>query len=184
MLNQILKTADIARQAGPKLQQLKKATEGIEGLFMKDLLASMRRGTPKGGLMGEDGTASKIYKDMFDQTMADNLSKSGALGIGKVLYRQLSKQVLAHLEHGQRSAAVERTKPPVAAPPLDPTGIMAPGTKPDRDPALASLPWTGIGKERDHALAKMPGVKPVPISKPIDERGHKHELQGGIGEIR
>lgn len=82
-----------------ELQKLKKATQGVEAMFLKDLLSAMRKGMPDSLSKMPGG---EIYRDMFDQAVADSLSSKGTLGIGKVLYDQLSKQVIrSHEAHGK-----------------------------------------------------------------------------------
>jgi Rod binding domain-containing protein len=93
----------ISPQVQLKLEKLEKAAKGIEALFMKDLLAAMRRGTPETSLGNSFG--SKMYRDMFDQAMADGMSKTGSLGIARILFKQLSKQVAA-----QEAAAAQKNQ--------------------------------------------------------------------------
>lgn len=92
MLNDALKAAGIAGKGASRLAKLKKATDGVEAMFVKDLLAAMRKGMPKTSF--GDSSGSEIYKDMFDQALADSLGRTGSLGISKVLYRQLSNQII------------------------------------------------------------------------------------------
>ena len=99
MINQVLQSASMAAEVAPKLKKLEEATKGIESMFMKDLLAAMRRGTPETGFGNSYG--SKMYRDMFDQTLADGLGKTGSLGIAKILYKQLSKQVMAQARQAE-----------------------------------------------------------------------------------
>lgn len=74
-----------------QLKDLKKACEQFESVFAKKLLSEMRKGVQEVQL--GDGAGSAIYKDMMDQALADAMAKQGALGIGKMLYRQFEKQV-------------------------------------------------------------------------------------------
>lgn len=76
-----------------KLEELRRAVHGIEAMFVKDLLSAMRRGMPAGSL-GQKGPGSEIYRDLLDQALADKVGRSGAMGIGKVLYERLSQQIL------------------------------------------------------------------------------------------
>jgi Rod binding domain-containing protein len=109
MLNGALKGAELLQKARPRLNELKKATQGVEAMFVKDLLAAMRRGMPKSGF-GEKGLGTEIYKDMFDQALADSLGKTGALGIGKILYKQLANQAIRDSlgAHASRLHKIER----------------------------------------------------------------------------
>ncbi|MFY9233889.1 MAG: rod-binding protein [Fimbriimonadaceae bacterium] len=76
-----------------KLNDLRKAAQGVEAMFVKDLLAAMRRGVPKNS-SAEQGPGSDIYKDMLDQALADKIGATGAMGISKALYQRLSQQII------------------------------------------------------------------------------------------
>ena len=82
----------ILAEAAPKLEALKKATQGVEAIFMKDLLSAMQKGIHKSTLPG-----GEIYQDLFNQAVADSAGKRGALGIANLLYRQLSPKVIGEV---------------------------------------------------------------------------------------
>jgi Rod binding domain-containing protein len=100
---------DIGSVAGPlaaakdlkaKLGSLKQATQGIETLFLKQLLGVMRSSS-QGSLFG-DSSASKMYQDMFDDALAQQAGKRGSFGVGDLLYRQMAPKVAREVwtEHG------------------------------------------------------------------------------------
>ena len=93
---QLLDALALAK-AKPELDRLKKAADGVESMFVKDLLAAMRKGTGK-SMFGE-GYGSQIYQDMFDQALSDSIGKTGMLGISKMLSTQFAKAVLAKTKH-------------------------------------------------------------------------------------
>jgi flagellar protein FlgJ len=74
-----------------ELGALKKACEQFEAVFAKQLLGEMRKGL-KDTQFGDQAGAA-IYKDMMDQAIGDSIAHQGALGIGKMLYKQFEKQV-------------------------------------------------------------------------------------------
>ena len=78
----------------PRLAKLEKATQEFEAIFFKNLLSSMRRGLPEGGLDGSS-FGGQIYRDMLDEELAKAASKSGTLGVGKLLFIQLAPQAIA-----------------------------------------------------------------------------------------
>ncbi len=82
----------IASQVTPKLAKLKDAANNIEAVFVKDLLKEMRKGVNKVSLGKSYG--GEIYQDMLDEKLAESASKSGSFGIGTILYRQFSKDVM------------------------------------------------------------------------------------------
>jgi peptidoglycan hydrolase FlgJ len=96
-----------------QLKDLKKACEQFEAVFAKKLLSEMRKGVKEVQL--GDAAGSEIYKDMMDQAIADSMAKQGALGIGKMLYKQFEKQVagiaLADLKAEPRDAGSSPNTP-------------------------------------------------------------------------
>ena len=91
-LDAIAKAVGTVQSVKPKLDRLEKATEGFESAFIKQLLSNMRKGMPDS--FGKDPGA-EIYRDMMDQAIADDAAKTGMLGIGKMLYKQMSPMVIA-----------------------------------------------------------------------------------------
>lgn len=69
---------------------LKKATEQFEGYFLHQLLTEMRKTIPKDTLLADDGNGKQIFQDMMDQTVSENMSKRGDLGMAKMMYDQLA----------------------------------------------------------------------------------------------
>ena len=70
--------------------ELKKATEQFEGYFLHQLLTEMRKTIPKDTLLTDDGNGKQIFQDMMDQTISENMSKRGDLGMAKMMYDQLA----------------------------------------------------------------------------------------------
>ncbi len=50
----------------------------------------MRKTVPKDALLKDQSNQQEIFQDMTDQDMADNMSKRGDFGLGKMMYDQLS----------------------------------------------------------------------------------------------
>ncbi len=74
------------------LAKLKQATTDFEAIFIGEILKEMHSDASKGGLFGnsfEMGT----YREMYDEAIAQQLAKSGILGIGKMLYQELAPAV-------------------------------------------------------------------------------------------
>jgi len=91
-LTQIGTAINIGAEAGPQLKKLKGVASNVEAIFLKDLMAQMRKGVNQvnfGQNFGGD-----IYQDMMDQSFAEAGAKSGSFGIGKILYSQFSKEVM------------------------------------------------------------------------------------------
>lgn len=90
-LDQIGITVETARKALPEVKKLDRAVKGIESMFLKDLLATMRKSVGKTSL--GKGYGSELYQDMFDQALAESASKTGSLGIGAMVKRDFSKTI-------------------------------------------------------------------------------------------
>ncbi len=69
---------------------LKKATQQFEGYFLHQLLTEMRKTVPKDTLLADDGNGQQIFQDMMDQTVSENMSSRGDLGMAKMMYDQLA----------------------------------------------------------------------------------------------
>jgi len=69
-------------------QKLKQACQDFEGLFLREMLKSMRETVPESGLLGK-GFADETYQDMLDQELVKRMSHSSRIGLAQILYRQL-----------------------------------------------------------------------------------------------
>ncbi|MCO5296662.1 MAG: rod-binding protein [Fimbriimonadaceae bacterium] len=90
-LDAMLQVGEAVHMAAPEFAKLKRATQQIEAMFFKDMLATMGAGKAdsSGGGFGAD-----IYKDMFNQSLSETLSQRGSLGIGQMIYRPMGKALL------------------------------------------------------------------------------------------
>ena len=89
------------KETSAKGNELRKATQGVEALFVQHLLSTMRRTASLGG---SSSGATAMYRDLMDQAVAQEVAKSGRFGIGDILYRQLAGRVL----DGERATEGER----------------------------------------------------------------------------
>jgi Rod binding domain-containing protein len=79
--------------ADKKRTQLKTSTQQFEAIFVANMLKEVRKSmSSSGGLFGNTPQA-RMYADMMDEAVADQMSKTGALGFGKALYKSLLKYV-------------------------------------------------------------------------------------------
>ena len=76
-----------------KKAQINKATREFESIFVGYLLKTMRSTVPKSD--SEEGFGADILDGMFDVEMASHISRNGGLGIGKMLYRQMTERRLS-----------------------------------------------------------------------------------------
>ena len=72
-----------------ELEKLNKACKEFESIFVYQMMKEMRKSVKKTGLI-HGGQAETIFRDMLDQEQAKDVS----IGIGSMLYRQLSKAII------------------------------------------------------------------------------------------
>lgn len=71
-------------------KELKEACKGFEAMFLNMMFKQMRATVPTDTLFGESN-AKKIYQDMYDEKLTENIADSGGVGLADMLYKQLSK---------------------------------------------------------------------------------------------
>lgn len=71
--------------------KLKKTCQDFEAMMVSQMLGQMRQTVQKTDLFGS-GEKEQIFQGMLDSEIAKNVSQNGSMGIGKMLYEQLSKQ--------------------------------------------------------------------------------------------
>ncbi len=75
-----------------EIDKLKEACMDFESLFVKQMLDSMRKTVNSSGLlkknMGED-----VFEDMLYDEYAKKMTQTSRLGIGEMMYKQLSTQL-------------------------------------------------------------------------------------------
>ncbi|MBK8872048.1 MAG: hypothetical protein IPN19_13700 [Elusimicrobia bacterium] len=71
--------------------RLKGACRDFEALFLHTLLRE-GRGNNSVSISRGDQNARTILNDMRDESISREMARSGGVGLGKVLYRELSKQ--------------------------------------------------------------------------------------------
>jgi flagellar protein FlgJ len=74
-------------------KQLMEACEEFESIFTHMLLRSMRRSVPKVSLI-HGGTGEDIFQDLLDEQIAIDSSKTGQMGLARIMFDQLTRQML------------------------------------------------------------------------------------------
>ncbi|MCW5941770.1 MAG: rod-binding protein [Fimbriimonadaceae bacterium] len=82
---------EAAAQAAPRYLKLKESARQVEAMFLKDLMTTMRKSM---GVSVSKGLGGAQYESLFDQAVADELSKSTNLGISQVMLRKMGPRVL------------------------------------------------------------------------------------------
>lgn len=81
-----------------KEAKLHKACDDFEAILVKQLLTTMRKSVPKGGLFNE-GFASDIYQSISDDSLAQEMTSGGkGLGFSEMLFEKISGQIKAKTE--------------------------------------------------------------------------------------
>ncbi len=73
-------------------QEIDKAASGFESLLVHKMLQEMWSNS-KEGIFGESSNEGNIFRDMFNQAMADEISKGEGMGVKKFVARELSKNL-------------------------------------------------------------------------------------------
>jgi flagellar protein FlgJ len=70
--------------------ELRKACAEFESVFINQLLKTMRKGIPEGGLL-DGGYREEMYTSLLDEQVARKIAHGQGIGLGEQLYRQLSR---------------------------------------------------------------------------------------------
>ena len=135
---------------------LSAAATQFEALFTQMLLKSMREALPQDGLLSSE--TSKTYTAMFDQQIAQQLSKKG-IGLARILERQLAP-ALGKGEAGDTAAASPTVAPRAARTAATAAAVPTPSSS-IRDADTSHLPANVkafIEKMRPHAEAAAKAV--------------------------
>lgn len=108
-------TAQTAIDAASGSPTLREATQQFESLFISQLMKSMRDTVPQSQLLSA-GTGQQLFREMLDQEIAGRVSQSGGIGIGEMLFQQLSpaQTVRTKQATGAETAALAPASEPAA----------------------------------------------------------------------
>ena len=70
-------------------KDIEKVSRDFESVFLNKLISSMRKTIPKSGLL--DSFASDMFQSMMDEEMSKEMSKNKGMGMGEMIYNDLSK---------------------------------------------------------------------------------------------
>ncbi len=80
-------------QSSPEEKQLRQVCADFEAIFIYQLLKSMKKLVPEGGLLPMT-TGRSMWEDMLHQQIAEAVSRRGnGLGLQTMLYRELQKKL-------------------------------------------------------------------------------------------
>lgn len=106
--------ASLKQQAKTSPRDALSAAAGqFEALFVQMLLKSMRDALPQDGMLSSE--TSKTYTSLFDQQIALQMSKSGGIGLAKVLEKQLAPALKGVAPEAQAAAPMPPNVPRTSA---------------------------------------------------------------------
>ena len=82
----------VSLQTAMRDGKLKQACSDFESIFVYHMLKSMRKSLPQNGLF-DNSQGQKVYKAMADQAMSENIARGRGMGLGELLYNQLTRSV-------------------------------------------------------------------------------------------
>ncbi len=85
----------LTNQQQQALSKLHQAAQQMESLFVDMLFKEMRKSAPPTSLTGKTSNAEQTFEAMLDEKRAEEISKSGSLGIGKMVEQELRAAVIA-----------------------------------------------------------------------------------------
>ena len=91
MANTVERSKNLQKTKPQSTEEIRKVAQKFEGMFLENLLKTMRRSIPKGGLI-DGGQSEEIFTYMFDQTIAERMAQRG-VGLADVIQQQLEMQL-------------------------------------------------------------------------------------------
>ncbi len=129
-----------------KLQKLKKACRDFEAIFISYMLKAMNKTTENSELFG-NGLGGDIYREIFNEKLAEHLSQTGEFKIGDIIYQKYA-EMLNRGEENTDSKIADKLKD---IPPLNTTalrGFVPLNPEPDQTRAEIIPPKSGSGSAR------------------------------------
>ena len=74
-----------------KEEKLREACEGFEAIFLQKMWEQMRKTVPKEGFLHSKD--EETYQSLFDIELCKKMASAGGIGLGDMLYQQLSQQL-------------------------------------------------------------------------------------------
>jgi Rod binding domain-containing protein len=122
--------------------KLQRAVQEFEALMLSTMLKSMRSGIPKSDMFGES-YGGDMLEGMFDIELSRHMSRSSSLGMGEMLYKEITGEELPPKSLPAGAAVAPKTGPPAipastSVTPAVPPAADAPRAVPE--PARAASP--------------------------------------------
>ena len=108
--NRTLKSLNGQSKEGLDKEALRQACQQFESLFLHQIMKGMRKTVVEGEIL-HGGNAEKIFMDMKDQAVSENMAESGGLGLAEILYSQLLEPEEGGLGRTNRTLESYRIRP-------------------------------------------------------------------------
>lgn len=72
----------------PTGERLQEACQELEGLFISQMLQSMRRSVPTSSLFG-NSSQEKTFRELLDTELSRGMAAAGGLGLGNQMYERM-----------------------------------------------------------------------------------------------
>lgn len=143
--------------------KLRKACQDFEAVFIGQMWKQMRSSVPKEGLL--HSKEEENYVSMFDQELSVKMARSGGIGLGDMLYANLSERL---------TLASRDTVSSVPLNPLDLPKAMQAAVPPESTASLSAATAQREAErlarsiEREHGVPSS-GVEAEPLSAALEE---------------
>lgn len=91
-----LPAAALKESASPadtlKEKKLRQACADFEAIILEKMLSSARESIPKSGLI-DGGFGEEMYQSMYDFELSKKMAHGKGMGLGELLYKQISQQL-------------------------------------------------------------------------------------------
>ncbi len=91
--------------------KLQRAVREFEALMLSTMLKSMRSGIPKSDMFG-DSYGGDMLEGMFDIELARHMSRNSSLGMGEMLYKEITGEEMPRKVAPAGTGVTPRTGPP------------------------------------------------------------------------
>jgi Rod binding domain-containing protein len=83
--------AKVADALDPKAVKARKTASDFESMFLEQTLDRMFSSVGEDGPLGDNGTGGPVYRSMLVKEYAGTIVKSGGLGIGDQVFREMMR---------------------------------------------------------------------------------------------
>lgn len=129
--------------------KLREACEGFESIFLQKMWEQMRKNVKKEGYLHSKD--EEAYQSMFDTELAKKMASAGGIGLGDMLYEQLSQK----LTYSSRATGPGPMRAPL---PIEPAGPARPSKS---GPAAKAEAPEELYTETEPEVQAMPGERKI-----------------------